>query len=54
MKLVYSYQKDAFLFWADDHSYRPQNETYGPEAKDLLKEMSRVKNQYLAEIQDLL
>ncbi|ODM87075.1 Protein msta, isoform A [Orchesella cincta] len=53
MKLVYSYQKAAFHFWADDHSYRPQNETYGPEAKDLLKEMSRVKNQYLSEIQDL-
>lgn len=47
MKKVYSYQLAALSFWKDDHSYRPENEMYGPEAKDLIKEMSRVHEQYL-------
>lgn len=49
MKQVYSYQKAALIFWEDDHSYRPQNETYGPEAKDLIQEMKRVHDNYLKE-----
>jgi hypothetical protein len=47
MKNVYSYQQAAFLFWKDDHSYRPSHEMYGPEAKDLIVEMSRVMSQHL-------
>ncbi len=51
MKQVYSYQRAALNFWEDDHSYRPQNETYGPEAKDLIQEMKRVHDKYLQELQ---
>lgn len=52
MEQIHDYQKAAFLFWKDDHSYRPNSEMYGPEAKDLIREMSRIKTQYLDNLKE--